>query len=518
MRQRLLTYETLMAFAWGICACVLTARGSCPAEAQQHPSVTPGLKGNYTITQYHDDRGTLHLAVRGPFPGKHIFSFPAHLASDDFASENHRLAIGRRSRPDTDHPSATVSIFGRTAVLFFSMRRGNRETAIRFTLAKDSVTVPLKRGQVSHIRTGRTVDCSQHNYTAIPTSSRIKLASLASQRERQGVSARGTPREVEMNVFYDVPYAQRAGLQPHEAISASIFSANERLLKSAGIRVRLKYLGALPSEALSYSSSVSENILEQFRNWNIPASKSADLFHLFTGAPLEDATAGVAFVGSACRNGGRFAVGLSRFTTLALQPIVFAHEVLHGLGAPHDNAPYSLMDPVLTSANTQVSQSARMATARFINKDGRCIGHPKSLGASLHLESSGGFFKANFELRNPPPIPCSLRLLGQMPPDGNSTKLAHPGSRWSQVTTVRVPATSPVSRAWIRVTATEPLLGQRLQKGILFRAAIQCGDLKTTTSTQEISPSVAAAVGTEVTERANWLAELGQRVEVNIDF
>lgn len=503
------------------CILILLVNVVCGSASNAQRPTTPDnrLERDYTITTYRDERETLHLTLRGPFPSKQRLSFIETRSSMEAEYKGHYTGTLRSSHPELGGNTPTLSIFGQTAILFMTLPRGKRETAIRFTLPEEAATIPLSRRQVSHLRRHHEDVCIDAEPSTIHAANRTELPALLAKEHVRGSPVKNKPREVEMNVYYDSLYAQRAGSQVEEAISASIFSANERFLKQVGVRVRLKYLGALPVSALTKPSQVAEEILERFRIWNVSASYSADLFHLFTGASIEDSTAGVAFVGSACRNGGRFAVGLSQFMELAMQPIVFAHEVLHGIGARHDNSSYSIMDPILSKSNTRISQNTRTAVTQFSSKYGRCIGHPKSLGATINLKSSEGLFTAEVELRNPPPKPCHLSLVGRMPPGSESTRGENRDLRWTRVIDIRLPATTPVSHALIRLRAKEPPVGQSSPKEIQIQASVICRGAKVTTTPQQlILTSTETPVGASLSLGSNWLNSLGRAMTAEVYF
>lgn len=71
-------------------------------------------------------------------------------------------------------------------------------------------------------------------------------------------------------------------------------------------------------------------LLFKFRDEGTP---NPGLRHLFTGKNLDGSTVGIAYVGALCN---KFAVGLTQRVG-SLTSIVFAHELGHNFGAPHDN-------------------------------------------------------------------------------------------------------------------------------------------------------------------------------------
>ena len=64
---------------------------------------------------------------------------------------------------------------------------------------------------------------------------------------------------------------------------------------------------------------------------------SADSYHLFTGENLAGSTIGIAYVGTICSSPAN-AIGLTQYTSEAITPVTFAHELGHEFAAIHDGS------------------------------------------------------------------------------------------------------------------------------------------------------------------------------------
>ena len=135
-------------------------------------------------------------------------------------------------------------------------------------------------------------------------------------------------KKIEISLFADEEFTEQSSNSVIEMLGQlnvvdGIFS------EQIGVQLVLTDAQALSSNN-TLTSSDPITLIRAFRSSGLP---NPGVSHLFTGKNLDGSTVGIAYVGSLCRSSS---VGITQnFGTLT--PIIFAHELGHNFGAPHDN-------------------------------------------------------------------------------------------------------------------------------------------------------------------------------------
>lgn len=152
--------------------------------------------------------------------------------------------------------------------------------------------------------------------------------------------------------------------------------------------VEVRYVGKRGRASLSASNSY--DLLDQFSTF-VRKDRSllpADGFHLFTGRRIDGNIVGLSALGRACRKAQ--AVGLTSRVGGSLQPIVFAHEIGHLLGATHPEEslsapPPSIMSGFVRPGNTEFSEFSTAEIFEYIEGRGACVDSEEGVLSRLSL-------------------------------------------------------------------------------------------------------------------------------------
>lgn len=518
MSKPLATAVAIAARAWVVSLSFLSPERT---EAQAHQTSYHSYHRKLQMTHYRDSSGAVHISLRGPFAGRQLFAFRGKTDPRPFGSEAHLSGVNRSSGISSPPSGATLSLFKDTVFLFSNVRRRNRAFSFHLPGALETSSHTISRSSFSLIRAGHTAACG-----TVPAGTPVEtphktLTTISDGRTRDlQVSRNNIPsglpslREVEMGIFYDSALAHHGAASVAEHLSATIFAANELYLRRVGIQVRVNRLQPLESAASATAINFPERLLESFRSSIIPLARTADLFHFFTGAELQDGTAGVAYVGAACLDRGKFAVGLSRILNPALQTIVFSHEVSHGLGAEHDNAPRSLMHPVLTDGNNRIYGRTRNSVDGFLKKYGSCISALRPPVTTLQPTLDERQFVALVSIHHPPPRACTVSLQGRL------LTLNHPGrgpiqtDSWRTITTSKKLAPSPVSQRTLHFFAPAPIVSSTKKEHVQLRALVRCGRLGQISRARTVPLVSLAPIGTEEIINGDWIDQLSGSIQV----
>jgi hypothetical protein len=456
-----------------------------PTQALCENSTHTPLK-RYEAKFYRDGLNATRITIRGPFAGLERFIFQDDTTTSDGTS--HLLGASRNpTRKSKNLQAATLSISGDTALLFFSSRRNKLPMTARFRISHTKQRLSVEATKIARSRPNNRF-CSQSLEPLTSLNKQIQLTTPAN-----------TIKEVELGLFYDpqfpTPWPDQDIVQ---YLSAVTYAANQLYLRRLGVALRIRSL-APTSIDLSGVISSSDQLLELFRSAISSFSRSADLFHLFTRDLRDQETAGLAYVGAACESQGSYSVGLSRSVGAALQPIVLAHELAHGLGARHDDITDSLMNPMLTSANTRVSSATRRSVSSYIQITGRCLTAPSDTRVSISLSTDAASFQAGVTTFRPPSRgDCGLKLQAKQPsakkPEAwislAQTKLAPVTSHDTSLRLFRGPTSS--------LAAAAP-------RGLELRAVFQCGSEKIYSRVAKLAaPKEVGAINTATGPMLAW--------------
>jgi hypothetical protein len=190
----------------------------------------------------------------------------------------------------------------------------------------------------------------------------------------KGVKQGASPlRVLEVAAEADYEFFRRFGSQTRNYIRSALRAAEVLYASELGIRIKLTSLRVNNREPRKVSISSAEGVLESFRRQSSPRRIAADVHHLFTGSTLDGATIGIAYVGTACLEQGRYNVGVSRAVNPALQPVLAAHEIAHNLSAVHDEGRSSVMNPAPRASGASFSSKTRRDIQYFIEMAGSCL-------------------------------------------------------------------------------------------------------------------------------------------------
>lgn len=320
-----------------------------------------------------------------------------------------------RPRKGRGSPTAVAaSRIGRRFVVYFtSSRRGVPTTASFSLLEREGALI------------AKSVRLARAPRFALPCGSG---RAHQVQRARYGRSQRSAqvlgdsiftpfspPRVLEIATRADYDFYLLYGEASNDYIAASLHAAEVLYAAPLGVRFRLANQQVQTYGAPSQGAAVGASfLLEAFRQQVMREPANYDIFHLFTGKNLNGRTIGIAYVRSACSGRTRFNIGLSRAISEPLQPILFAHEIAHNLGAYHDTEPNSVMNPVLTAASTQFSGTSLTSMKAAISSSLRCLSklpeHQATLSLANSLEQS---FSASVGVMSLRAEECSLGLYAQ---------------------------------------------------------------------------------------------------------
>lgn len=149
----------------------------------------------------------------------------------------------------------------------------------------------------------------------------------------------GTMMQMPVTLVTDTQFNGTHGGNTAAVAAARINFIDGIYSEQVGVSIGLHHLEILSSNGPLTSTSAETLLVDQFRPYMTTGGGSsipfAGLAHLFTGRDLNGSTVGIAYLDVLCNSGFGYGVdqNLSSSTNSAL---VFAHEVGHNFGAPHD--------------------------------------------------------------------------------------------------------------------------------------------------------------------------------------
>jgi hypothetical protein len=297
--------------------------------------------------------------------GVHSFVFEPARREEDLPGERHLVGASVRPAFDGSLTKASLSLFNDTGFLFFSSRRRNRPHSVQFSLVRTREGLQLGRMRLSSAP-GTAIGCTTESRSTHPSP-------RPSQRRVGRMQLEAPLRVLEVDAEADYEFFRRYGSQTRNYIRSTLRAADTLYTSNLGIHIKLTSLRVTNQGAIQGSVAPAETVLESFRRLARPSRTTADVHHLFTGKQLDGATIGLAYVGTACMGGERFNSGISRAVSRALQPVLAAHEIAHNLGASHDQARRSIMNPAPRSGSVSFSEVAREDIRLFVEDAGACL-------------------------------------------------------------------------------------------------------------------------------------------------
>lgn len=461
--------------------------------------------------RFFEHNGKTLLSIQTPY-GPERFVFEPSSLHDSHEHERHYVGYSTIRAGSSDRHSASLSRFENTGLLFFSSRRTGRPMSAELTFAESSASSSVARVRFSKVSRFSVSPCGNeapHAPRAAPRSAKAlgmyRAAALTTQPLSSPIFS--PPRVVQLAVYADSDFVAIHKSRTREYIRATINAVNNLYLPALGIKVEIVKESISRSRATSSRSFNSETLLERFRLGPAANDRSPDLHHLFTGKDFSDLTIGLAYVAATCVARGEYAVGLSRNVKSALQPLVAAHEIAHGLSAVHDDEQGSLMNPAISVANNRVSEVTRRNVLEFVSQSASCLGTSTRPEVTLSVSDKTGEFQAAVVVTTTGPASCALALEAHTVRRPSRSKSRSSRTRWRPVTALSIPIQDGYrSTTKILSTPSPVALTSRRQYG--FRARTDCGSGRGTSPTTRFTPTGIGVSTQSPASRASWLTQL----------
>lgn len=269
------------------------------------------------------------------------------------------------------YPAAAASINGTLKVVFHGKATGSRKSRRRlYSIKIDEKTSGMRVSSVpqSAMPEKGCPERGHHNKN---------ITHVAS------TSAEPVTKVVSISTYADPEFAFYKGSNTNDEIASYINAAEALYERQLGIRFKI-------SEQVVFDSSTPEvapgEILDTFRKRI--GKRNTNIQYIFTGKDMTGTTVGIAYVGSVCYD-SNYAQGVVQLYG-DLTPNIFAHELGHTLGAPHDTAsPGSIMYPSISFGDPYFSAKSVSDINTFLLAYGSCLASeqlPPSLnGAKLTI-------------------------------------------------------------------------------------------------------------------------------------
>jgi Metallo-peptidase family M12 len=252
------------------------------------------------------------------------------------------------------YPAAASNINGKIKVVFHGKATGSRKSRRRLYSIKIDET------------TGTT------KVASIPQSAMPEKACPVHERSKNiphvaSTAAEPVTKIVSISTYADPEFAFYKGSSTNDEIASYINTAEALYERQLGIRFRI-------SEQFIFDSSTPEvvpgEILGVFRERI--GKRSTNVQYIFTGKDMTGTTVGIAYVGSVCYD-SNYAQGVVQLYG-DLTPNIFAHELGHTLGSPHDTAsPGSIMYPTISFGDPYFSAKSLDDISKFLSVYGSCL-------------------------------------------------------------------------------------------------------------------------------------------------
>jgi len=334
-------------------------------------TAAPEISGYFKRFQDGSRTEPLFLNVKTS-EGMHAFRFEHTARHGEETREEHFVGVSRRPSTSGSLHKASLSIFGTRGFLYFHSRRRGRPHAVEFTLERSTLAPQLTKVAITSIPKG-FLSCA----VEATESGAHALQSVQVAHHHKGPKQGVIPvRILEVAAEADYAFFRRFGSETRNYIRSSLRAADVLYTSELGIRIKLTSLRVNNRDSRKTSILSAEGLLESFRQQSTPRRVAADVHHLFTGSTLDGVTIGIAYVGTACLEQGRYNVGVSKAVNRALQPVLAAHEIAHNLSAVHDEGRSSVMNPAPRSSGASFSSKSRKDIRSFIELAGSCLSLP----------------------------------------------------------------------------------------------------------------------------------------------
>jgi hypothetical protein len=266
------------------------------------------------------------------------------------------------------------------------IRRSETSATYQVRLALDALTPRRKKniffditldGEVASGSVSvrqRRAPASLHTEETCGTTSEFAMApSAAHLRSALHLGAEQSLRILDLTVISDSYFQSKLGKDAAQTAYAVVNTANALYMDELGIGLRLQALNELSSRTDPFSRETNPMTLLQEASFDVPYIDSlpaSDVYHIFTGRDFDGSSAGVAWIGTACKDDVN--IGMSQYVpNLTVFAMVFAHELGHNLGAHHDpyapNAPPTVMAPTLLGGSGNFSEQSKREIGGFLS-------------------------------------------------------------------------------------------------------------------------------------------------------
>jgi len=174
-------------------------------------------------------------------------------------------------------------------------------------------------------------------------------------------------KQIEINLYADLEFSGSSNDSIAEMISI-VNVADGLFGEQIGVQLVVSQASNLSSNGTLTSTNPS-TLVNALRLAGLP---NPGVSHLFTNKNLDGSTVGIAYIGSLCRSSS---VGITqRLGTKT--PLIFAHELGHNFGAPHDNQSGSacssepsgfIMNPNISNVNLEFSSCSVTQIQPIVN-------------------------------------------------------------------------------------------------------------------------------------------------------
>jgi Metallo-peptidase family M12 len=258
-------------------------------------------------------------------------------------------------------PAAADVINGKVRITFPGKLHGSRKSRQRMYRLTASLTEGETVGRLSSVPSSvikaKTCDETQPH----AANSKDVEPMVAGMASNQSLVAT-------IHTYADAEFVDLYGASAEDEMTSIVNTAEA--IYSAQLGIRFRIVGRSKFVERTPETSPGE-ILATFLNRPETKNDAVDLKHLFTGKDMDGTTIGLAFVGAVCYEPS-YSYGISQSYGI-YTPYIFAHEVGHNFGAPHDTtSPGSLMYPYISPGATFSQTSINQITQHVISQ-GSCL-------------------------------------------------------------------------------------------------------------------------------------------------
>lgn len=252
------------------------------------------------------------------------------------------------------YPASGSIINGITKITFNGRKIGSRKSRQRLyslTVRNGANTIRVS-GVPSSAMPEKSCPLHTHDAAVIPASAKASATST---------------KVIYISTYADPEFAYLVGANTNDEIARIINTAEALYEQQLGIRFKIREQVVLTN---STPELIPGSVLDTFRAKL--TSYNSDTQVLFTGKDMTGNTVGIAYVGAICRE-PTFAQSVVQLYG-DLTSNIFAHELGHTFGAPHDtNARGSIMYPSISFGQPYFSSQSVSDINSYLSVYGTCL-------------------------------------------------------------------------------------------------------------------------------------------------